>query len=129
MSATERRYVKLTPDQAADEWERREAALLLGIERTLNIELPELALYAKAALDRKVERFASERNIAHTVIEIDIPQRRRWLHAAHALLSQGNWRERFDFTFEPKSRNNIIQKILSDGGFVDENGHWMEISA
>jgi hypothetical protein len=115
----------LTIDEAARILENSHSELIDELLHERRVDLPRLERHAVEALERPKERFKSERRIARTVLDLDIPAREKWIDAALLILMQGPDSAKAKFTVAPYSRQSeMVAEVLSAGGLDDERGKW-----
>ena len=115
----------LTIDEAARILENSHSELIDELLHERRVDIPRLERYANEALARPEERYASEKRIARTVLDLDIPARERWIDSALLILRQGPDSAKAKFTVAPYSRQSeMVAKLVAAGGLDDERGKW-----
>ena len=113
-------------DDLATELSQRHADLVAELLHERRVVLPRLERYAVDALARERERFASEKRVARTVLDHDIPRQEREIDACLVILeyAPGRVAAKFIVTDYGK-RREMIEQVLRDGGLVNEWGNWV----
>ena len=103
-------------------WHAEMIAELLHERR---VSLPLLERHAIEVLERRRERFISEKRIARNVLAVDIPERELWIDAALLILQSAVDIIKARFVLaDHDGRLVMVKNVQNAGGLTDEHGRW-----